>query len=126
MDAMNETLLLIFLAFAILGLTVAIMYSHIAKYSKKRRVMQKILSGALVVDVREPSEFQSGHYKTAINIPYEEINRNISQLGDRDTPIILYCHSGVRSKKAWRNLKDLGFTDVMHANSASDFPTFST
>ena len=51
----------------------------------------------------------SGHIKDAINIPLD----NISKIEyDKDTKIILYCASGIRSTEAAKKLSDLGYTNI--------------
>jgi rhodanese-related sulfurtransferase len=62
-----------------------------------------------IVDVREPSEFASGHIKGAVNLPLSAFNP------DRLTktrPVIVYCLSGMRSARALKALQQAGFADV--------------
>ena len=73
-------------------------------------------SGALMIDVRTPGEFNSGHIEGAINIPYDVIDRKI---GDhpKDKAIIVYCRSGSRSSVAKQKLEQAGYTDVVNGGS---------
>ncbi|NUO47381.1 MAG: rhodanese-like domain-containing protein [Polyangiaceae bacterium] len=71
-----------------------------------------ITGGAKLVDVRSPGEFASGHIDGAVNIPVQEIERRMSELGPKDTTVILYCQSGARSALAARRLKDAGYASV--------------
>jgi phage shock protein E len=66
----------------------------------------------IVVDVRTPEEYASGHIPTAINIPVGEIG---SRPPTRDTNalIIVYCASGRRSSRAKAVLEGLGYTRVV-------------
>ncbi|MDD4427978.1 MAG: FAD-dependent oxidoreductase [Paludibacter sp.] len=66
----------------------------------------------LVVDVRTPGEFHSGAYPDAINIPLDELQSKLEELGNKDREITLYCASGARSAYAQRMLMQLGFTKV--------------
>ncbi|MCC6805821.1 MAG: rhodanese-like domain-containing protein [Deltaproteobacteria bacterium] len=68
--------------------------------------------GALLVDVRSPSEFTSGHLEGAKNIPVHLIGQRSGELGTKDRPVILYCASGARSAMAKRTLRAAGFTRV--------------
>ena len=80
-------------------------------------VREKIKMGALAIDVRTPSEYQSGHYKGAKNIPLQELQSRLSELGDKNMPIVVYCASGMRSAMALKILTKAGFTDVMNAGT---------
>lgn len=68
--------------------------------------------GAIIVDVRSKSEFASGHIKGAINIPVDQLSKNLNQLKDKNKPIITCCASGMRSASAKSILKSNGFTNV--------------
>ena len=61
----------------------------------------------IVVDVRTKEEYNSGHVKNSINIPYDEITADTNL--DKNKSILVYCRSGVRSKKAYNTLKKLGY-----------------
>ncbi|MFW5643960.1 MAG: rhodanese-like domain-containing protein [Alkalispirochaeta sp.] len=66
----------------------------------------------LLIDVRTPEEFRSGHIPTAINIDHRRIAEGAAEI-DRDQRIVLYCRSGSRSRSAYRTLREMGFTDVV-------------
>jgi hydroxyacylglutathione hydrolase len=55
--------------------------------------------GAVMVDVRERSEWDAGHVPSAIHIPYENLRERAHEL-PVDRPIVLYCASGIRSSLA--------------------------
>ena len=68
----------------------------------------------VILDVRSPEEYASGHIPGAICIPNESIGADvISQLPDRDQLILVYCRSGNRSKQAARKLVDLGYSNIV-------------
>lgn len=73
---------------------------------------QLVQDGALLVDVRTPGEFASGHIPGALNIPVQEIDGRLAELGSKDRPIILYCRSGARSAQAARVIAHAGY--VVH------------
>lgn len=74
-----------------------------------------------IVDVRTKSEYDEGHLVGAINIPYDEIDRNTNL--DKDNVIFVYCKSGNRSGKAYSTLKSLGYTVYdLGAYSSIDLP----
>jgi rhodanese-related sulfurtransferase len=74
----------------------------------------RIARGALVVDVRTPEEYASGHFRAAKNIPVQSLASRASEL-PKNRPLVLYCRSGARSASAKRLLESLGFGDVYDA-----------
>ena len=67
--------------------------------------------GAIVVDVRTPSEYKDGHVKGSINLPLQTLKANLNKL-KKDQVIITCCRSGSRSRMAKRMLKTKGFEQV--------------
>jgi phage shock protein E len=79
-----------------------------------------IADGALVLDVRTPGEFASGHVNGATLLPIQELDRRMAEVekltgGDKTKPIVVYCASGVRSGKAKQMLMQQGYTKVQNA-----------
>jgi phage shock protein E len=66
----------------------------------------------LLVDVRTPAEYETGHIPTAINVPVDVIGTKPPS-GQKDALIIVYCRSGNRSAMARKVLVDLGYTNVV-------------
>ena len=64
--------------------------------------------GALIVDVRTPAEYLSGHIKGSLNIPLDQIGTKIAFLKGKNVPIITVCRSGNRSGAAAGVLKSNG------------------
>lgn len=73
------------------------------------KAMELIDAGATVIDVRSSEEYNKEHIKDAINIPVDTIS---AMEYDKDTVILVYCASGVRSAEAAKTLIDLGYTNV--------------
>ena len=72
-----------------------------------------IINGAIVIDVRSPQEYLEGHVNGAISIPTYEIKRKVEKiLKDKQQMIIVYCSTGIRSKKVQKELKKLGYINV--------------
>ncbi len=65
----------------------------------------------ILVDVREPSEYQSGHIPAAINIPLRTLTHNLDNI-PRDRPVVLYCSTGYRSAMGVMTLHLLGYNNV--------------
>ena len=59
-----------------------------------------------LVDVRDADEFSAGSFKTAVNIPVEELEKKINSL-PTDKPIIFFCGTGARSGESFYMLQDL-------------------
>lgn len=74
-------------------------------------------SGARLVDVREPNEFQEGHLEGALNIPLEQLEGSIEEL--KKAPALLYCSGGIRSQIGMERLKKLGLTEVYNLGSCA-------
>ena len=86
-------------------------------------IAKKIQAGALVVDVRTPGEYASGHFKGAINIPVSEVSSRLSEFGPKDKPIVVYCASGARSGSAKQILERAGYKDVTNGINQSHLPS---
>ena len=87
----------------------------IDKFDIEIEEVEKILktSYGVLVDVRSPKEYEEGHMKGAILIPEYEINKKAKEiLKNKEEVIIVYCSSGGRSKKAQRELIDMGYKKV--------------
>jgi len=70
-----------------------------------------------LVDVRTSGEYNSGHIDNAKNIDWNGSNFDIqSSALDKTKPVLVYCLSGGRSKKAASKLKELGFKEVIELN----------
>lgn len=68
---------------------------------------------AMLIDVRSPMEFQSGHVAGAFNLPLETVAARIEQIvPDKSTPIVMYCQAGGRSAMACSILQQLGYNCV--------------
>jgi rhodanese-related sulfurtransferase len=70
---------------------------------------------ALILDVREPDEFKSGHLLNAKSIPLGKIRERIGELERyREKFIVVVCRSGNRSATACAILGKEGFTQVFN------------
>lgn len=71
-------------------------------------IQQAIDEGAILVDVRSPSEFASGHLPGARNAPVSSIGAIIPELQKAGKPVVVYCASGTRAGLALKALKAAG------------------
>jgi len=68
---------------------------------------------ALIIDVRESSEFGKGHIKGASNMPLSSFKTKIDTLKqDKNSVVVAYCNSGATSTRACRLLTKAGYTNV--------------
>jgi len=76
---------------------------------------RRIGTGEVVVlDVREPDEYDQGALPGVLHIPRGHLEAQIEgRIVDKDQPIIVYCAGGVRSAFAADTLATLGYTDVV-------------
>jgi adenylyltransferase/sulfurtransferase len=67
----------------------------------------------LLLDVREPHEWETAHIEGAVLVPLASLPDRVGELAAwKDAPIVVHCHKGVRSAKAYRTLVGAGFRDV--------------
>jgi sulfur-carrier protein adenylyltransferase/sulfurtransferase len=70
--------------------------------------------GTVLLDVREPDEYDQGAVPGAIHIPRGHLESQVeSKVTDKDAPILIYCAGGTRSAFAAETLGLLGYTDVV-------------
>ncbi|MEY3357426.1 MAG: putative molybdopterin synthase sulfurylase MoeB [Actinomycetota bacterium] len=69
---------------------------------------------AVVLDVREPDEFEQGALPEVIHIPRGHLEAQVeTRIIDKSTPVVVYCAGGVRSAFAAKTLQELGYTNVV-------------
>lgn len=68
----------------------------------------------IVLDVREPDEYEQGALTNALHIPRGHLEAQVeARIADHDAPIVVYCAGGVRSAFATKTLGELGYTNVV-------------
>ncbi len=68
----------------------------------------------IVLDVREPDEYEQGALPGAIHLPRGHLESQIeNRLADHDAKVVVYCAGGTRSAFAAKTLKELGYSDVV-------------
>jgi len=75
--------------------------------------LDKVNDQILLIDVRTPGEFASGHIENSINIDYKSDNFKdlIGEL-DKNQEVYVYCKVGGRSGRSAKILKDMGFEKI--------------
>ena len=67
----------------------------------------------LLIDVRTPREYQSGHFEGSLHIPIEELRNKLSEL-PKDKKIVTYCRIGMRGYMGMRILVENGFDNALN------------
>lgn len=70
-----------------------------------------VRSGALLLDVREPEEFDAGHAPGAVSMPLGELGARLDELADAGT-VVCVCRSGARSAAAAEALHAAGYDAI--------------
>lgn len=66
-----------------------------------------------LIDARSPEEFAEQHLPGAINVPFDAVDANATQLpDDKARPVVVYCRSGKRAGLLKETLAARGYTDV--------------
>ncbi|MEY3467099.1 MAG: molybdopterin-synthase adenylyltransferase MoeB [Actinobacteria bacterium] len=74
---------------------------------------QQIAAGAIVLDVREPDEYDQGALGNVIHIPRGHLEAQVeTRITDKRSQVVVYCAGGVRSAFAAKTLQELGYTNV--------------
>ena len=74
----------------------------------------------MLIDVREESEWLTGHIPTAIHLSKGIIERDIEkEISDLNRPIVVYCSGGFRCALVADNLQQMGYTHVSSLKTGS-------
>jgi len=72
----------------------------------------------MVLDVREPEEYEHGHVPGAINLPQADLASRLDEL-PRACSLALICRSGARSLRAAQFLRQVGFEQVANVHGGT-------
>ena len=73
-----------------------------------------LAEGAILLDVREPDEFEQGAVPGSVHIPRGNLEPNVeNRLTDKDAAVVVMCAGGVRSAFAAQTLQEMGYGDVV-------------
>lgn len=83
-------------------------------------------AGTIVIDVRTPAEYASGHLDGALNIDVQspDFAAQVSQL-DPSATYFIYCRSGNRSGQAISQMANMGFSDMTNGGSVEQATNYS-
>ena len=98
------------------GLAAAAAYTYFGEnLITSQEAKRLIRSGKIkkVIDVRTMAEYRAGHYRGALHIPVNKINRKTTvELPKKG--LLVYCNTGQRARFAAEKLQELGFEDVYY------------
>ena len=102
--------------------TLTMTYENISPAEAKSRMDAH--PEVVIVDVRRPDEFVTGHIPGAINVPLADIqDGNIPPcMVDKNAVYLIYCRSGVRSVTAAVALEKMGYTHLANFGGILDWP----
>ena len=73
----------------------------------------------MLIDVRSPLEYASGHVDGAINLPLDQFVQGYQGVApDKSRQVVLYCQSGARSGQAVQFLAQQGYSRAVNGISA--------
>jgi molybdopterin/thiamine biosynthesis adenylyltransferase/rhodanese-related sulfurtransferase len=71
------------------------------------------MDNAVVLDVREPDEYEQGALPGAVHIPRGTLETSVEgKIPDKSSHVVIYCAGGTRSAFAAKTLQELGYSDV--------------
>ena len=72
-------------------------FNNLFATKDKVNFKELVSQGALIVDVRTPVEYDSGHIPGSLNIELARLNASVQMLKNKKKPVITVCRSGNRS-----------------------------
>ena len=95
--------------------------SGVANVSATEAVMLMSRSKPLILDVRDATEFASGHIQGAKNIPMAELAGRIKEIEKfKDKPVLVHCQRGMRAKSACSILRAQQFSQLSNLQGGLD------
>ena len=88
--------------------------SQITEIDTNEAASRIAAGGVVVLDVREPDEYEQGALPEALHIPRGHLEAQIEgRIVEKSAPVLVYCAGGVRSAFAAKTLAELGYTNVV-------------
>jgi len=109
-----------YLSLALVGLTIAIIYTEIARLFRGYKALRPAeLTGlinrenALVIDLSASNDFEKGHIAGSKSVQPSQFDPENKLLANaKDLPVVVVCRTGQGSADAAKRLKKAGFTQV--------------
>ena len=88
--------------------------SQITEIDTNEAASRIATGGVIVLDVREPDEYEQGALPDALHSPRGHLEAQIeARIVEKTAPVLVYCAGGVRSAFATKTLHELGYTNVV-------------
>ena len=109
-----------FYAIALVGITIALLYTEIARLFRPYKALRPAAltalinrENALVVDFSGTAEFEKGHIPGSKNVVMSQFDPESKLLANaKALPVVAVCRTGQASSGAAKRLKDAGFEHV--------------
>lgn len=75
-----------------------------------------VTAGKFILDVRPAADYAGGHFKGAVNLPIEEMEKNYGKI-PKNVPVFVNCASGAKSQKAFDILGRKGYVNVSYLDA---------
>ena len=105
----------------VLGLAM-MLYLFLPRFSvvSLDEAQRKLGQGGHLVDVRTEPEFRQQSIPGSLNIPLHDLKERIQDSGIQPSdPVLVFCHSGMRSHSAAKILRSMGYLDVHNLGAFS-------
>lgn len=92
-------------------------------FAQAKRLLDT-LPEKVMLDVREEEEYITGHAVDAVLLPVGQISDEtaLDAIPSLDTPVLVYCRSGMRSNLAAHKLEELGYTEIYDIGGLVGWP----
>ena len=92
--------------------------------AEQAKTMMNEQPDAVILDVREQQEYDSGHIPNAVLLPVGSITEQTAAevIPDKETVVLVYCRSGNRSKTASALLAELGYNKIYEFGGINSWP----
>ncbi|MBU0689192.1 MAG: rhodanese-like domain-containing protein [Gammaproteobacteria bacterium] len=106
---------------AVLGLMLVMQQLQASQGVDVRTAQSMSQQGALLLDVREPSEYAAVHAVDAKLMPLGQVGMRLKELeAYKDKPVAVICRSGRRSAQAVSILQEAGFSKVVNVQGGTN------
>ena len=123
LPAMDSTTLYALLG--IIGVALLSILSQVFASRRRRRLADIMALRPKIIDVRTAKEYRTDHIAGAVNIPVQKLYMDPLKAGSKEKPIVLYCQSGGRARRAKRILKAYGYTQVVNGGGLSKLKPYT-